>query len=180
MLRIRPVEVADAPTLRQIYAPYVEKTAITFEYELPSLTEFAWRVIQISQRFPYLVAEWDGEIVGYAYANSFKDRAAYDWSVELSVYVKQSWHRQGIGKALYQALEQELAQRNFRNLYACIAVPNGDDPYLTMDSVRFHESLGYTLCGTFHNCGYKFDRWYSMVWMEKILNAGSAVQPVKR
>ena len=106
--------------------------------------------------------------MGYAYAGKFHDRAAYDWSVETSIYVEQHQKRRGIGRLLHDALEQELRRRHFLNMNACIACPMGEtDPYLTRDSIRFHEKLGYRMVGEFHQCGYKFGRWYHMVWMEK-------------
>ena len=109
--------------------------------------------------------------MGYAYANTFKDRAAYDYAVETTVYVDKSCKKSGIGKALYLELEKALAAKNIINLYACIAYPENDDEYLTKNSVQFHEHLGYKLVGRFHKCGYKFGRWYDMVWMEKFLSA---------
>ena len=109
------------------------------------------------------------EILGYAYAGYFKTRAAYDWACEVSIYVREDMKRSGTGRRLYEALELCLAAMGMRNLYACIGVPEADDEYLNHDSVRFHERMGYRLCGTFRRCGYKFGRWYDMCWMEKFL-----------
>ena len=170
-LTIRPAVPADAPVLLAIYAPYVRETAITFEYEVPSEEEFAGRIRAVRARYPYLVAESDGEAVGYAYAGPFKDRAAYDWAVESTVYVRHDRKRQGIGRALYAALEDALRAMGILNFYACIAVPETADEYLTADSVAFHERLGFQTVGRFENCGCKFGRWYHMVWMEKRLGA---------
>lgn len=168
-VRIRVVTKADATALLKIYAPYVEQTAITFEYEVPSVEEFTGRIEHILEKYPYLVAEADGEIVGYAYAGTFKDRAAYDWSVETTIYVNQQKKRMGIGGKLYAALEEALRAQHILNLNACIGYPRKEDEYLTRDSEKFHQKLGYRLVGTFYDSGYKFGRWYDMIWMEKML-----------
>ncbi len=167
-IKIRFAVPEDAEKLLAIYAPYVRETAITFEYDVPSAEEFEERIRGTLARYPYLVAESGGEILGYAYAGVFKARAAYDRSVEVSVYVKRGARRNGIGRRLYEALEEELKSRGILNLYACIAYTEHDDEYLTADSVRFHEHMGYVLAGRFHRCGFKFERWYDMVWMEKL------------
>ena len=167
-IRIRPAKPEDAEKLLAIYAPYVEQTAITFEYEVPTVEEFRERIHNTLKKYPYFVAEQTGEPVGYAYVGPFHDRPAYDWAVETSIYVEQHQKRRGIGRLLHDALEQELRRRHFLNMNACIACPMGEsDPYLTRDSIRFHEKLGYRMVGEFHQCGYKFGRWYHMVWMEK-------------
>ena len=113
------------------------------------------------------MAEISGEPVGYAYAGSFKERAAYDWAVETTVYVREDMKKHGIGRALYTALEEALAAQGILNLNACIAFPETEDEYLTTDSVRFHEKMGFNDVGRFHKCGCKFGRWYDIVWMEK-------------
>ena len=170
-MTIREVTEADAQELLEIYAPYVKETAISFEYEVPALEEFTERIRRISQKYPYLKAEEDGRIVGYAYANTFKGRKAYDWSVETTIYIQNDRRRQGLGRLLYGELERVLADRGILNMYACIASPTGEDVHLTDASLRFHERMGFTLVGEFHQCGYKFDTWYDMVWMEKIIAA---------
>lgn len=167
----------DARALRGIYAPYVEKTAITFEYDVPDEAEFARRIKETKKRYPFLLAECDGEVLGYAYAGAFKERAAYDWSVETSIYVKPNLKRQGLGIRLYHALEAVLKEQNILNVNACIACPEEEDEYLNRDSIRFHEKLGYRLVGKFHKCGYKFGRWYDMMWMEKHIGDHQAHQP---
>ena len=155
---IRNVRISDAQNLLEIYAHYVKNTAITFEYDVPSVSEFESRIKRITAKYPYLVAEKDGRIVGFAYAGIFKDRAAYDRSVEVTIYLDASAQGQGIGRALYQ------------QLYACIGIPSDKaDEYLDFNSMQFHEHLGYTLAGTFRKCGCKFGRWYDMVWLEKII-----------
>lgn len=176
-VRIRTVQEGDIEKLLSIYAPYVKKTAITFEYEVPSLEEFAGRVRHTLEKYPYFVAEAGTEILGYAYAGPFHERAAYEWSCEMSIYLRQDSKRQGIGRLLYETLEKTLKAQNILNLYACIAYPQTEDEYLTRDSVRFHERRGYHLIGEFHQCGYKFGRWYDMVWMEKHLGNHKADPP---
>lgn len=178
---IRTARPEDAPELLAIYTPYVINTAITFEYTPPTAEEFANRITHTLQQYPYLVLEADGQIFGYAYAGTFKGRAAYDWACEVSIYISSEARGRGFGRMLYQALENQLRAMCIINLYACIAYPAEDDPYLTRASVDFHTRLGYTLCGTFHQCGYKFDRWYDMVWMEKMLGEHPVpVQPISK
>ena len=173
-LRIRAAKRADAQELLELYAPYVEKTAITFEVTVPSVEEFAGRILQTLQRYPYIVAEENHEILGYAYTGPFKERAAYDWAVETSIYVKMGRTRGGIGKMLYTSLEETSRRQHILNMNACIASPVVEDEYLTRNSIDFHEHLGYALVGTFHQCGFKFGRWYDMVWMEKIIGDHAA------
>jgi len=166
---IRPATPDDAAALLAIYAPYVAETAISFEYEVPSEEEFRQRIIGFSKEYPYLVAEEDGRIVGYAYAHIFHGRAAYQWSVETSIYVDRHEKRKGIGKQLHDALEQALKAQGILNMEAAIAYIEEEDEYLTHDSIRFHEWMGYKKVAHFHQCGRKFGRWYDVVWMEKII-----------
>lgn len=169
MTSIRIATEADAAALLQIYAPYVENTAITFEYEVPTEQEFAERIKHTLEKYPYIVALEDKKIVGYAYAGPFKERAAYDWAVETSIYVDMEYKRNGIGRLLYEKLEELLCEQGILNVNACIGYPEVEDEYLTWDSVYFHEKQGYQMVGRFHKCGYKFGRWYDMVWMEKFI-----------
>ena len=166
---IRIATRRDAAKLLEIYAPYVEKTAATFEYEVPEVQEFEERIGHVLEKYPFLICEREGEIAGYAYAGVFKNRAAYRWAVETTVYVREDRKKMGIGRELYAALEKILSLQNILNLNACIACPEAEDPWLGRDSVQFHERLGYQFAGKFHQCGYKFGRWYHMVWMEKHL-----------
>ena len=169
---IRLASLQDAAQIRRIYAPYVTDTAVTFEYEVPKVEEFEERIRNTLHRYPYLVAEEAGRIVGYAYAGAFRPRAAYQHSAEVSIYVDQTEGGKGIGRKLYLELEERLADQNVFVLYACITMTERtEDPYLTDGSIRFHEKMGYTLAGRFHYCGYKFDRWYSMIWMEKSISS---------
>lgn len=165
--KIRIATEQDAEALLEIYAPYVENTAITFEYTVPTVQEFTQRIRHVLEKYPYLVAEREGKIAGYAYAGTFKERAAYDWSVETTVYVREDQKKTGVGRELYEMLEKLLALQNIQNLNACIAYLEVEDQYLTHNSVQFHEHLGYRLVGEFYKCGYKGGRWYNMVWMEK-------------
>ncbi len=170
MIQIEKVTVNDTKELLAIYKPYVEDTAITFEYDLPSEDEFADRIRAISAKYPYIKAvDEDGKILGYAYAGSFKGRAAYDWAVETTVYLQKDCRGKGVGKIIYEALEDILKKMGILNLNACIAAPKNQDPHLTEGSIHFHKKLGYDLVGEFHDCGYKFNTWYNMVWMEKMI-----------
>ena len=169
-IKIRPATEADAAEILNIYAPYITDTAITFEYDVPTLEEFTGRIRHTLEKYPYLVAVRDSEIIGYAYAGAFYGRAAYDWSAETTIYVKKGCSHSGVGKLLYQALETALKAQNIINLYACIGYPEIEDKYLTKNSAQFHAHLGYRMVGEFYHCGYKFDRWYNMVWMEKLLD----------
>lgn len=164
---IRPVFEEDAQTLLDIYSYYVRNTAATFEYEPPTADEFLGRIKSAQRRYPYLCVSCDDEIVGFAFAHAFRERPAYDYSAEVTIYLHPDERHKGYGKAIYTALETELALMGVSDLYACVAVPHGDDEHLSMDSPRSHEAMGYRVCGTFTNCGYKFGRWYDMVWMVK-------------
>ena len=146
-IRIRPAKPEDAEKLLAIYAPYVEQTAITFEYEVPTVEEFRERIHNTLKKYPYLVAEQGGEPVGYAYVGPFHDRPAYDWAVETSIYVDQNKKRMGIGKKLHEALEEELRNRGFLNMNACIAYPAQEDEYLTRNSVAISFTDGMTWSG---------------------------------
>ncbi|MCI8659983.1 MAG: GNAT family N-acetyltransferase [Lachnospiraceae bacterium] len=168
-IRIRAAVPEDGKELLKIYAPYVEKTAITFEYTVPELRIFRERIENTLKKYPYLVAEKDGELSGYAYTSPFVGRAAYGWAAEVSIYIREDRRRTGVGKRLYQAIEEISRAQNILNLNACISSPETEDAYLTKNSIRFHCRMGYKMVGEFHKCGYKFGRWYNMVWMEKII-----------
>ena len=167
---IRSATPDDASAILGIYAQYVEKTAISFEYDVPSEDEFRERITNTLKRYPYFVLEDDGVIRGYAYAGVFKDRAAYDRSCEVTIYVDRDYKGKGYGRVLYESLEKALRKTEITNLYACIGDPIEEDEYLTRDSEHFHQHMGYTMIGEFHKCGYKFGRWYNMIWMEKIIS----------
>ena len=166
---IRNATERDAERLLEIYAYYVGETAISFECEVPALKEFGDRIAHTLEKYPYLVIEENGVIMGYAYAGVFKGRAAYDHCCEVTIYLDHDAKGKGYGRALYEALEEALRRIGILNLYACIADPGFEDEYLTKNSERFHQHMGYTKVGEFHKCGYKFRRWYNMIWMEKII-----------
>ena len=166
-IEIRTASVSDAAKLLEIYRPYVEKTAISFEYEVPTVEEFALRIDNTLKKYPYIVALRDGKILGYAYASEFKGRAAYDWAVETSIYIAEDAKGMGTGKKLYQSLEKSLVLQNILNMNACIACTDNEDEHLTNGSIAFHEKMGFLTVGRFHAVGYKFGKWYDMIWMEK-------------
>lgn len=166
---VRDAKIEDAQRILEIYAYYVENTAITFEYDVPSKEEFKQRMRKTMQKYPYLVIEKEGRVYRYAYAGPFKERAAYDWACELSIYVDHAAKKCGLGKQLYAALTECLKQMGITNLYACIGYPQTEDEYLDKNSEQFHAHLGFQTVGTFHRCGYKFNRWYDMIWMEKMI-----------
>ena len=168
-LHIRTAQISDAEELLAIYKPYIENTAITFEYNVPTVEEFANRIKTTLKKYPYIVAELNGKIVGYAYAGVFKGRKAYDWSVETSIYIRLENHGNGIGRKLYEKLEEILAKQGVTNANACIAYTEHEDKHLHNDSFCFHKKLGYKTVGIFHKCAYKFDKWYDMIWMEKFI-----------
>ena len=168
-ITIRMATEADAKDILKIYAPYITDTAISFEYEVPSAEEFAQRIKSTLTKYPYIVALEDGQIIGYAYASAFKPRSAYDWAVETTVYLKQDCRGRGAGKRIYSALEEVLRKQNVLNLNACIAYSPVDDGHLNNASAYFHERLGYKKAAHFSKCGYKFETWYDMIWMEKLI-----------
>ncbi|MEL7609391.1 MAG: N-acetyltransferase family protein [Bacillota bacterium] len=168
-ISIKTATEADAKEIREIYAPYVTDTAVTFEYDIPSVAEFSRRIKDTLQMYPYIVALQEGRIVGYAYASAFRERAAYNWAVETTVYLKQDCRGKGLGTKLYLALEDILKRQNIINLNACIAYTPVEDVHLDHASMAFHERLGYSKVAHFTKCGYKFGAWYDMIWMEKVI-----------
>ncbi len=168
-ITIRDAKLEDAERLAEIYAYYVEETAISFEYEAPTVSEFRERMKTIMMQYPYLVIEKDSVIMGYAYAGKFYGRAAYNRCCETTIYLHKDAKRCGFGKKIYAALEERLKAMSVLNLYACIAYPEVDDKYLSKNSAEFHAHCGFTEIGRFHKCGYKFNRWYDMIYMEKII-----------
>jgi len=178
-MELRIVSENDAEELLNIYAPYVRDTAISFEYQVPSAAEFRRRIRSILRSYPYIAAIEDGKIRGYSYAGAFKEREAYRHAVEMTVYVDRQCRGRGIGTALYAGIEKILIRQGILNLNACIGyTPRSNDPYLTNASMTFHEHEGYHLAGRFEKCGYKFNNWYDMIWMEKLIGEHSADAPV--
>ncbi len=176
-IEIKAAKPENAAELLAIYKYYVENTAITFEIQTPTLEEFTARIEKTLKKYPYIVAVLDGKILGYAYAGPFKGRAAYDWAIETSIYVQKECRKMGIGRILLQKLEEILVKQNILNAYACITYAEIEDEYLTRASVYFHEKMNYRMAGIFNKCGYKFNRWYSMCWMEKMLGEHKQNQP---
>ena len=160
---IRIARLADVPEILEIYAPYVLQSTATFEYDVPCRSEFIRRFETITTQFPWLVWEAEGQILGYAYASPPFQRAAYSWCAEATVYLRPQARGKGIAKALYAMLEAILKQQGYQVLYALVCGEN-------TPSLRFHEKMGYRICGKFPDCGFKFDRWLELIWMEKRLN----------
>lgn len=165
----------DAVAILKIYDYYVKETIVTFECETPSISEFQDRILKIASFYPYLVCRDRGEIVGYSYAHRHKERAAYQWNAELSVYVDRRFQRCGIGKALYTALIGLLRLQNIQNVYGGVALPNPN-------SENLHGHLGFTKLGIYRETGYKFDAWHDVAWFEKAIgdhrNKPKAVVPI--
>lgn len=168
-IRIRTASPEDAGKLLEIYGPYIRNTAITFEYQVPEEAEFRARVARTLKNYPYLVAERDGQILGYAYTGAFVGRAACSWAAEVSIYLREDCRHMGVGKMLYHRVEEISRAQNIINLNASIACCDTEDAYLTRNSLEFHLHMGYRLVGRFHQCGYKFGRWYDLAWVEKFL-----------
>lgn len=174
-LNIRTAVPADGPELLKIYAPYVKKTAITYEWEAPTEEEFSQRIETTLQRYPYLVLEQGGQPIGYAYAGVYKARRAYDWCAESSIYLREDCRGQGLGELLQTSLEQVLDVMGVCNLYACVTCTDGEeDETVTNKSIHFHTRVGFEEVGRFRRCGYKFGRWYDTAWLCKELNPHAA------
>lgn len=168
-ISIRLARVSDVEALYALYVPYVQQTAVTFELVPPTLDSFAQRVTNTLERYPYIVAEHEGEILGYAYASAFRPRHAYLHAAETSIYIRMDYKGNGLGRRLYTALAQLLQAQNVYTMEACIAYCEQGDEFVPQASRIFHEKMGFTLVGRFNKCGRKFDRWYDMIWMEKVL-----------
>ena len=175
MFTIEPAALEDAAELLAIYDHYVRDTAISFEYETPTEEEFRGRMENILRRYPYLVVRRDGRIWGYAYAGAFHARAAYDWCCETTIYLHKDAVKCGMGRALYEALEEALRRMGVYAIVACPAAE--DDEYVTRNSLDFHRHLGFAQVGLWHKCGYKFGRWYDVACMEKIIGSHAEDQP---
>lgn len=171
MIELKFASPAMAPALLAIYGQYID-TPATFEYQLPSEAEFAARIQQILKTYPYLVCEIDGKTVGYAYAHRYKERAAYQWGVELSVYLHEAYTGRKIGSALYHCLFDILRLQGVQTIYSGVTSPNPK-------SVALHESCGFRLIGTYRNSGFKGGKWHDVLLFEKPLSSYStAPRPV--
>ena len=160
----------DAPAIQAIYEPVVRQTAISFEYEVPDVAEIEARMRSVQQARPWLVYEDGGAVLGYSYAAVFRDRRAYDWSAEVSIYVHASAQRRGIGRTLYRTLFDVLRAQGYWQAIAGATVPNAC-------SERLHESLGFQLIGRFPAVGYKFGAWYDVVFWRLPLCEAAADAP---
>ena len=164
---VRDATPEDAARLAEIYSYYVENTAITYEYVTPTPEAFRTRIENTQRRYPYLVAEENGVILGYAYAGPLVTRPAADWSCEVSIYLDRGARGRGLGRMLYAALEEALKRMGICNIYALVALPDTPDEYLDSNSADFHTHLGFREAGRLHHCGHKFGRWYNLLYMEK-------------
>lgn len=162
---VRQAVREDAARAAAIYGPYVNQSAVSFEETAPDATDFAGRIERCLSRWQWLVAEVDGTVVGYAYGSTHRERPAYRWSVEVSVYVDAGFHRRGIGRALYARLLADLAGKGFCHAYAGTTLPNDA-------SVRLHTAMGFTPVGVFRAIGWKFGRWHDVAWFQKTLREG--------
>jgi phosphinothricin acetyltransferase len=166
-MHIRHVELSDAEAVLNIYKPYIESTSITFETSVPSVDEFAARIESYTEKYPWLIAEDSGNVIGYAYASKHRERDAYQWCVESSVYVLEKYHRSGIAMKLYNSLFSILKECGYVNVYAGITLPNPK-------SYTFHKKMGFEDIGVYKNIGYKFDKWHDVAWLVKTINDHSA------
>ncbi len=159
---IRFVDASDFNEILNIYKPFIENTSVTFECSVPSLESFTERIKKISDNYPYLVCSINNKIVGYAYANRHKERDAYQWNAELSVYISPSYQGYGIGKILYSALIDILKFQNIKNVYGVVTSPNET-------SEKLHKYFGFNKIGYYHNSGYKCDSWHDVMLFEKTI-----------
>ncbi len=159
---IRPASADDAAAIRAIYAPIVERTAISFEEETPSVDEMARRIAASEETYPFLVADRLGRVEGYAYGSQLRPRAAYRWSVEVTAYVAEEVRGSGVGRALYGDLLAALARDGFHMAFAGIALPNPA-------SVAFHEAMGFEAIGVYREVGFKLGRWHDVGWWQRDL-----------
>ncbi len=156
-LRIRSAERGDAAAILAIYAPSILEAATSFEIEVPSVAEMEKRIEDLKARHLWLVLEKDGEILGYTYASPHRARRAYQWSVEVSVYVHAAARKRGVGRALYSSLFEVLKRQGYVNTYAGITLPNAS-------SVRLHQAMGFVQIGVFPRIGFKFGKWHDVSW----------------
>ena len=160
---IRFAKMEDIPQILAIYAPYVEATAISFEYTVPTVEEFTARFQNITAQYPWLVWEEDGQVLGYAYGSAPFERKAFSWCAESSIYLRADQRGKGLGKKLQLTLETLLQAQGYQILYALVTT---DNPA----SIAFHKALGFSFLAEFPGCGWKLDAWHGLVWLEKRLN----------
>lgn len=163
MSQIRLATPEDAAGILAIYAPYIQNTSYTFETEVPSVQEFAERIRSYLVNWPWLVWEEEGKVAGYAYGARYRERVAYQWCTESSIYMHDDFQKAGIGRRLYATLIEILKRQGFRNVYAVINLPNEK-------SVAFHEKSGFTHFATYEQVGYKLGKWKNVGWWRLVLN----------
>lgn len=162
MIKLRVARGEDAEGILAIFAPYVGEANVTFDYEVDEAEIFCRQIEELLDEYPWLVAEDDGKVIGYAYAKQHRERTAYQWCAESTVFFHQDYQGQGIAKELYEALLQVLTKQNYINLYAGIAQPNEG-------STMFHVKMGFTPVGVYKKVGFKNDQWYDVLWVHRIL-----------
>ena len=170
---IRDAVDGDAEACAAIYAPYVVGTTITFEDEPPPAAEIARRIATAQQRHAWVVLEDAGRVVGYAYAGPYKERAAYRWTCEVSVYLAEDHTGRGCGRALYVALFSRLAERGFRTAVAGMTLPNPA-------SEALHRSLGFETVGIWRRIGWKHGAWRDVAWAQRALGTDLGGTPDDR
>lgn len=163
-MTIRDARRSDVPAMLAIYAPFVEHTAVSFEYDVPTEAEFARRLEEHQAAFPWLVCEENGRVMGYAYAGRAFERAAYGWNAEISCYLAPELRGRGVGRRLYARIEEILTRLGYYKLFAVVTSANAP-------SVAFHRALGFRDAACFRNVGYKQGGWYDVLWLEKTLCA---------
>lgn len=161
-MSIRTATAADIPAMLSIYRHFVENTAVSFEYALPTHEAFLKRFEEHIVQYPWLVWQEDGKVVGYAYAGRAFERAAYAWNAEISCYLAPEARRRGIGTQLYVRIEAILKKQGCRKVFAVVTSANEA-------SVAFHEALGYRIMATYRDVGFKLGQWYDVIWLEKQL-----------
>lgn len=171
MIKLRIATPKDGAALAEIYTYYVAKTAVSFEYDAPDAEEFSRRIAHKIEKHPFIVAEKNGKPIGYAYASDFRERAAYAWDTELSVYVSREFQHTGVGRLLYSALIRILKAQNFVNLYAWVTNPNPT-------SELFHKSMGFEKICDIPAAGYKMGEWHGVSWYQIRLSENSAPKPI--
>lgn len=164
VMKIREAAPDDAEAIRIIYEPYVQSTPISFEENPPTTGEMRTRIEGTLKTHPYLVAEKEGNIIGYAYGSQHRARAAYRWSADVTVYVSPDAQGQGVGKALYKELLKGLASRGYHAAFAGITLPNEK-------SVALHEAVGFKPVGIYREVGFKLDRWHDVGWWQLLLQS---------
>jgi len=171
MFNIRLIKPEDCGKVLDVYRPYVEETAYTFEYEVPTIEDFSKKIEKITAQYPWLVCEYNGEIVGYAYGSTHRERIAYQWSVESTIYMNRQYHRKGIARILYDTLFKILREQGYFSVYAGVLATNNE-------SVQFHKAVGFEEIGLFKNIGYKLEEWHTNLWLQYFLQEHIAAPPV--